>query len=135
MIIGDIEILDVITCDDVRQEHNGKELLIGVYAGEIVVPEPNAVIETTFWVRFRSSKPGKVQLEFKVTDPDDSQVSHGRGTFDLERVDICGAFSTPKTTLRIRKSGAVKLFLKAADDDDYTLAGDTPVRIGPVPGV
>jgi hypothetical protein len=134
MRIGDIDILAVIACDDIRREHNGKEILIGVYAGEIVVPEPDAAIEATFWVHFRCDRLGGVELEFKVTDPEGAQVSHGRGAFELERIDIAGAFATPKFHLRARKDGRIKLFLKTPGDAEYTLAGETPVRIGAVPG-
>jgi hypothetical protein len=34
-----ITVKHVVVCDDIRREDNGKEILIGVYSGGIIVPQ------------------------------------------------------------------------------------------------
>jgi hypothetical protein len=39
-----------IVCDDIRREDNGKEIIIGVYSGSIVVPQFPATLLLSLWV-------------------------------------------------------------------------------------
>src|SRR5271166_1271127 len=45
-----INISQAIACDDIRQEINGKHILIGVYSGNLGVPSFPNVIALGFWV-------------------------------------------------------------------------------------
>ena len=49
-----IEFLTAILCDDVRREGNGKELLIGVYTGQVLLPEMPQDFFPVFWVPFET---------------------------------------------------------------------------------
>lgn len=56
----------VIVCDDVRKEVTNKDILIGVYAGDIVVPAFPAVLTVAFWIELRRPV-GHYDDEFRVT--------------------------------------------------------------------
>lgn len=56
-----------IMCDDVRQENNGKFLLIGVYMDAITVPQlPATIPGLTFFNRLQVDRLGNYTLRAKV---------------------------------------------------------------------
>lgn len=61
---------NVLLCDDIRTENNGKEIAIGIYAGAIAVPQIPAFFPNLI-IRFELFFGGTVQTEinFKLTDP------------------------------------------------------------------
>ena len=44
------EIKTVIFCDDIRKEITNKDILIGVYAGDIVVPSFPTPLALALWI-------------------------------------------------------------------------------------
>jgi hypothetical protein len=44
---AELKIISVLICDDVRREENGKEILIGVYSGDIIVTRFPAAMALT----------------------------------------------------------------------------------------
>lgn len=60
-----IDIRSVIVCDDVRQEDNGKSLLIGVYVGDIVLPRLPSALRLAFYFVGIGREPSG-PMEFKI---------------------------------------------------------------------
>ena len=59
----------VLLCDDIRREDNGKAILIGVYSGDIVVPQFPAVLRLSLWLQGTTRQViSKVHLKARVTD-------------------------------------------------------------------
>src|SRR6266487_6946441 len=56
MIGSDIQ--SVVICDDVRREQNGKDLLIGVYSGDILVQAFPFTLPLSMWMEYAPPKPG-----------------------------------------------------------------------------
>jgi hypothetical protein len=52
----------IIVCDDIRKEINGKDILIGVYGGDILVSGTPFVLVLGIWFEYFSSKPGKQSI-------------------------------------------------------------------------
>jgi hypothetical protein len=46
-------IIAVVVCDDVRHESNGKDIIIGVYGSDAIVPSYPALLRPSFWVQFQ----------------------------------------------------------------------------------
>lgn len=64
-----VRVLSAVVCDDVRQEKNGKEILIGVYSGAITVHRiPSPPLPLRCWVNLKIQGPGTVKLGFRVRD-------------------------------------------------------------------
>ena len=61
-----IEFLTAILCDDVRRERNGKELLIGVYSGQVLLPEMPQVFFPVFWVPFETLDATAHKVQFRL---------------------------------------------------------------------
>lgn len=56
----------VIVCDDIRREDNGKALLIGVYAGDILVPRFPAAMQLSFYIIGSARKGVAATMEFRI---------------------------------------------------------------------
>jgi hypothetical protein len=60
----------VIVCDDIRKEVTGKEILIGVYTGEILVSSFPSWFPAALWIEIETLEIGRydVTLRFSLTD-------------------------------------------------------------------
>lgn len=61
------EIGAVIVCDDVRREQTGKDILIGVYSGSIVITTFPFQLPLALWIEFLPNETGAQELFFRVT--------------------------------------------------------------------
>jgi hypothetical protein len=66
-----------IVCDDVRREISGKDILIGVYQGAILVPRFPVNLLLSLWVPLQCNKPGSYPLQFRVVGPHEVQYVSG----------------------------------------------------------
>lgn len=70
-----VKVLSAVVCDDVREENNGKEFLIGVYSGAIIVHMiPSPPLPLRCWVNLAIEGPCKVNLKFRATDHDNKEI-------------------------------------------------------------
>jgi hypothetical protein len=75
--------ITAVVCDDIRREDSGKELLIGVYSSEIIVPTVPIILVLSFWIPIEINRPGKSQGHFRIVGTD-SKVVHDLPPLDLE---------------------------------------------------
>ena len=61
-----LEIATVLVCDDVRKEVTNKDILIGVYAGDIVVPAFPAWIALAVWLELITKENGVYDMSFRI---------------------------------------------------------------------
>jgi hypothetical protein len=57
----------IVICDDIRQETNGKHILIGVYGGNILVPEANFSLQLCMWIEFIATSCGTETMHIRVS--------------------------------------------------------------------
>ncbi len=57
----------VVVCDDIRQETNGKQILIGVYANDIRVPAMPFSIPLSVWIEYPTNKIGADTVYVKLS--------------------------------------------------------------------
>lgn len=60
------EIETVLVCDDVRREQNGKDILIGVYGGDIAIPTLPSPQNFVFWLLLKAQEPGAFLLTLQA---------------------------------------------------------------------
>src|ERR1700722_1974046 len=84
---AELQILNTLVCDDVRLENNGKEILIGVYNGTVIVDSVPTLLPT-FSIRILL-KPTEIR-EYNV---------HGAiiGPSGLAVAQFSGKLNTPTT--------------------------------------
>jgi hypothetical protein len=56
----------VVFCDDIRKEVTNKDLLIGVYAGDIVLQSFPNWFNTAIWIEIVSNAPGTFELNLRL---------------------------------------------------------------------
>ena len=62
-----LEFRSVIVCDDIRKEVTGKEILIGVYSGEIVLRSFPNQFPASLWIEADTPKAGKHEVVLRVS--------------------------------------------------------------------
>ena len=77
----------IVLCDEVRQENNGKYILIGVYAPDIALTQLPAVLPVlTFFVVMTDDRPDQHQLRLSLQHLETGQViAQGMGSFQAQR--------------------------------------------------
>lgn len=64
-----VSVESVVMCDDIRKEASGKDLLIGVYGGGLVVPSYPMMIQAAFWIELSTPVTENIPGAFRVTTP------------------------------------------------------------------
>jgi hypothetical protein len=59
-------LVQALLCDDVRREFNGKQIIIGVYGDDVVLPNLPISIPLCLWMRFKFPASGAYPLELVV---------------------------------------------------------------------
>lgn len=116
-----LEIREVLVCDDIRREDNGKAILIGVYTGDMVFSNFPVNVRLSFWLQGRARKgagAGQAQFKIDVTQQDIEQApTLVDAIFDAPPSEIIGGVlvfaSVPITA---KQPGRLVLSIK--DDDD-----------------
>lgn len=98
------EIRSSVLCDEVREEKNGKQILIGVYLSSILVPDFPAKIPLTLWIQVYSEETGKYSGDIRVLGTDESVLLRGQCGFEIKNSGIA-TVSFPKMPLELQKEG------------------------------
>jgi hypothetical protein len=61
-----LEFRSVVVCDDIRKEVTGKEILIGVYSGEIVLPSFPNWFPASLWIEVDTPEVGKYDVSLRI---------------------------------------------------------------------
>ena len=61
-----VEITTVVFCEDIRREISNKDILIGVYSGNILLPSFPSTFNVAFWLEAVSNEVGPKELEFRI---------------------------------------------------------------------
>lgn len=121
----------VIFCDDVRREDNGKELLVGVYSGNITVPFLPLNLSLSFWMAYSTNGTGQIPFQFRLVGPHEVQFSHGSGTLILgEQLAPMASLAIGGLLVPMQVPGEIRLDFKQHADDWKTI-GRTLVQILP----
>lgn len=80
-----MKINNVLICDDVRVENNGKHIFIGVYTGDILFESLPAIFSPIFWVEI---EPGvtnqRIDMEVKFDAPGMEKPRISLHSMDIE---------------------------------------------------
>tara|TARA_R110001606_G_scaffold188662_1_gene336516 strand:- start:852 stop:1319 length:468 start_codon:yes stop_codon:yes gene_type:complete len=119
-----IGMVGCVVCDDVRVEDNGKIILIGVYAGDIVVPQFPADIplRVYFSVRIEGAGTGILETEI-ITQPigEDEFTTKIQGKVQFDSTEMKmheTGIPTPPLECKVERSSF--LFVRwRSDGDDW----------------
>lgn len=121
-----IKVLSVVLCDDIRQEANGKHILIGVYSGVLGIRSLPVTLRLSWWIQLLAD-PGKYEIDIRIIGPNDAQLMSGK--IMLESIAAKpSAFIVPKTAMQIQAEGIVRLEWNA--NGEWETVGQVEVVIG-----
>lgn len=99
-------IKNVVICDDIRREDNGKNMLIGVYSGSIIVSGFPANLSLAAWIRFELAGVTPAKVDCRLLGNDDAVL----GNIDQMTIQpgpsslaLCGI------TAQLKESGSLTL--------------------------
>ena len=122
-------------CDDIRREISNKDIIIGAYAGDVIVPEFPAQISVAFWVELQAVALGDFKLKLRVRLQDKKPVTL---QVDINVVKL-ERFSLSVPTLQVLVQEESEILLEVNEDDDWKtlktkkiIKGDVPQSIIPI---
>ena len=57
----------IVLCDDIRREITGKDILIGVYSGRVVITQIPFALNLAIWLEYEPEKIGKSTIHLRIT--------------------------------------------------------------------
>jgi hypothetical protein len=117
------QILNTLVCDDVRLENNGKEILIGVYNGTVIIDNVPALLPT-FSIRILV-KPTEIReynINGAITGPSGLAAAQFSGKFNVLTTKLLATFSLRISPLVINELGEyhMKIGIDAPIEEVYT---------------
>lgn len=85
------DISATVLCDEVRQENNGKHILIGVYLHTVLVEDFPANLTLSVWTEIKPKKVGKFTGKIRVIKDDESVLLRGETQIIVESLDPTSA--------------------------------------------
>ncbi|AMN46398.1 hypothetical protein ACG33_04620 [Steroidobacter denitrificans] len=132
-----LEIREVLVCDDIRREDNGKAILIGVYVGDILVSAFPVNLRLSFWLQGRARKnarPGIAKFKIEVADQDeDAEPILVETKFDAPPTGMSdGVLIFAAVPLTVRQPGRLLISVDEGSNEWIELASKTISAIKPV---
>lgn len=129
--MADFQCLSVLVCDDVRKEITNKEILVGVYSGNIQVPAMPASILLSFWFEMVSKKTGPYELTLRIQFPNPNSKFEFRISGDVPEARTPFSIFTPQGSFIIDREGELKIYGKLPGLDKFELLKSKTVKYVP----
>jgi hypothetical protein len=96
----------ILMCDEVRQEANGKFIILGLYLPDMTVPQlPFVLPSLTFFITLESDRPGNFQVRFSVESLESgTKVVEGMGGIGFPKPGV-GIMPVQFRNLMIQAAG------------------------------
>ena len=87
--VHNIKIINCIFCDDIRTEQSGKEILIGVYTGDLVVPKlPWKMMGLSVWMQIELPASRETEIAIRLLNTFGTRIAElSFSATPLERTD------------------------------------------------
>ena len=109
-----------IVCDDVRREDNGKELILGVYSGSILVPTFPSNLMLSFWAQYQASAAGHSVMDARVLSAQRTTLVQLKLNIDVSDVG-CGSIYLPPLPIQVQSHGELHWQIKQEGQDWETI--------------
>lgn len=110
--IGNLKIGNALLCEDVRKEDNGKQILIGVFPGDLLIPDFPAQVQLAFYIELIAPA-GVTELEIRMSGPQKGRAIL-RAKIDHE-MEGPAAVATPKISVLMEKEGIFRIDARVPD--------------------
>jgi len=117
------EVLNAILCEDARKDKSEKDILVGVFSGNIFVSKFPANVPLVVWLNVKVRGVGKDSLEVKLTSPSSKKPLTGTFLLEKKESDTYDTLSvaTPTAMVSMEKPGDLKFQIKQSNGRWKTL--------------
>lgn len=107
-----------IVCDDIRREDNGKQILIGIYTGDIIVSAFPTNLNLSFWLHLAVEKPGIAKVEVQMLlGPGETQIFRAQSSLETKEPDPFTVLAFGGIGLAATHEGYISLQWRQVGDD------------------
>lgn len=117
--LGKTRILNALVCDDMRREDNGKEILIGIYSGGVLVHRYPAALTLAIWMQFEAFKTGEIKLAFRLINEKDLEFASATGTLNVSKIENPMSLGIKNMRLQFQADNDFRFQAKEQDSDDW----------------
>jgi hypothetical protein len=125
------QVTAVLVCDDIRKEINFKDILIGVYTGEIIVHSLPLITRLAFWVELEVKRPGPFSMFLKIEAPGPNPFFEMKLDTTINNAKISTALYTPQVPIPIDREGILKVSAKFSELGRYEIIKERIIRYMP----
>lgn len=112
---------DTIFCDDIRQENNGKYILIGVFGEDVVPPEMPARFPIGIWARIYGFGKGQHKFEFSLVGPGARGKAQIGGILEIRDESEPAILAMAGLPIEVREVGHIKAMMRVDDGDEFEI--------------
>ena len=117
----DFHVKSIIVCDQVRVENNGKEILIGVYGGDIAVQKFPVDLPLTYYLSFTTAQSfEKLKIAWRIATQSGNEIGIEGELFSGDSEQTYGAIHTPTLGMRFDEPDEIKIEVRL-DEGDWRL--------------
>ena len=124
-----LKVETVVLCDDIRQEANGKYLLVGVYGANVVVKGFPADLRLSVWILGLARKPGKAEMRLRIIGPQEATLVEG--AIEVEVKETATIIALPGLPLQVQREGKMSIEIASADKEDWTPVKTVDLLLAP----
>jgi hypothetical protein len=121
----------VIICDEIRKEVTGKDILIGVYGGKILVRTIPATIPIAVWMEIEAHDVGIIQFELKVGQPGEQRLAEVELELSVSSHARDIALGTPTLPCLISRDGVIEVSIRDPGEAEWTVVKTKRVAMRP----
>jgi hypothetical protein len=116
-----VEFETVVACDFIRQENNGKHILVGVYGVNIGVARFPVNMRLSWWIVVRPNRIGAHKAEFRILGPRDAQLIAGQMDMNIKETNKNAILRLDNLPLQLQAEGELQFQIKFAEADWLTI--------------
>jgi hypothetical protein len=128
-----INVETVVLCDDIRQEANGKFLLIGVYGGNVVIPSFPANLNLAVWMFGYTEKSGKIELRLRIVGPQEAILQEGMLEVEVKDFAHGTIMAVSGLPIQMQREGKMRVELASRGDQEWTVIKTISLMLAPRP--
>ena len=112
-----LKVIAAALCEDVRREDNGKQMLIGVYSGDVVSTGFPANLAFAVWINAEVLQPGKGKLQIKYILDGSDMTSNMEAEIEAPNADSPLGIASPALPLSVPRPTTLRVLWKIASGD------------------
>lgn len=112
----DAKVTSLIICDDIRKEVTNKDILVGVYSGQINVTAYPALFNAAFWIEVEPFRSGVISCQFRIETPSGNPPIEFGADLHIDVVDTA-VLVMAGVPLRVEHDGEIIFHAKLGDGE------------------